>query len=390
MRNKPIFACLALAFCAPSAFAQTPPANAANTTTAPVAFVYVSSSPNGAPNVVYAYSAASSGKLTGVPGSPFQDKVASMAVNGKYLFGASTSGKYVEAFLMESNGALRFATWTDISKYNAGGCAYPGSVVLDHSGADLYLDATTGGLCDHTKYQSYKINWQTGALTYLGSSAESFLFSTPLTISSNNLYAYGSQCINYQGNYLDTFSVLHRDSNGFLTLTGIPQTSPNNGNTFYCANGAAADPAGHVAIGLQAINDGSSPIGLPRIASYTIGSSGALSTPTSFGSMPTASVGDGVSLCLRMAPSGKLLAVGGDNGLQIFHFNGAGPATHYTGLLTKADIEQAYWDNANHLYAISRNAGKLYVFTATPTSVTQAPGSPYTITHPQNIIVQPK
>lgn len=246
------------------------------------------------------------------------------------------------------------------------------------------------GLCDHTKYQSYKINWQTGVLTYLGSTSESFLFSTPLTISSNNLYAYGTRCINYQGNYLDTFSVLHRDSNGSLTLTGIPQPSPNNGSTFYCADGTAADPAGHIAIGLQAINHDSSPAGLPRIASYTIGSSGALSTPTPFSGMPNASVGDGFSLSLRMSPSGKLLAVGGDKGLQIFHFNGAGPVTRYTGLLTTADIEQAYWDNANHLYAISRNGGRLYVFTATPTSVTQAPGSPYTISHPQYIIVQPK
>jgi hypothetical protein len=390
MTNKLTLACLAVVLCAPPSFAQTAPANTANTTAAPVAFVYVSSSPSGAPNEVYAYAAAANGQLTAVPGSPFQDKVESIAVNGKYLFGASTSGKYVEAFLMQPNGALQFATWTDVSKYNSGGCAYPGDLVLDHSGSDLYLSATTGGLCDHSKYQSYKINWQTGVLTYLGSAAESFLFSTPLTISSNNLYAYGTRCINYQGNYLDTFSVLHRDSNGFLTLTGIPQPSANNGNTFYCADGAAADPAGHVAIGLQAIDNNSSPAGLPHIASYTIGSSGALSTPTPFSSMPTASVGDGFSLSLRMSPSGKLLAVAGDKGLQIFHFNGASPASHYTGLLTTADIEQAYWDNANHLYAISRNAGKLYVFTATPTSVTQAPGSPYTISHPQNIIVQPK
>jgi hypothetical protein len=49
-----------------------------------------------------------------------------------------------------------------------------------------------------------------------------------------------------------------------------------------------------------------------------------------------------------------------------------------------------FWDNANHLYAISSTAGKLYVFTITPTSATQAAGSPYTISHPQNIIVQPK
>jgi hypothetical protein len=63
---------------------------------------------------------------------------------------------------------------------------------------------------------------------------------------------------------------------------------------------------------------------------------------------------------------------------------------HYTGLLTKDEVDQLFWDNDNHLFAISRSAGKLFVFTITPTSVSQAPGSPYTITNPQDITVLPK
>jgi hypothetical protein len=91
----------------------------------------------------------------------------------------------------------------------------------------------------------------------------------------------------------------------------------------------------------------------------------------------------------------RWLAVGGSDGvggggLQIFHFNGANPVTLFTGLLTNLEIDQFFWDNANHLYAISQSAGKLFVFTVTPTSAIQAPGSPYTIAHPQNIAVQPK
>jgi hypothetical protein len=49
-----------------------------------------------------------------------------------------------------------------------------------------------------------------------------------------------------------------------------------------------------------------------------------------------------------------------------------------------------FWDNANHLYAISDTAGKLYVFTVTSTGVTQAPGSPHSIATSQSIIVLPK
>jgi hypothetical protein len=92
---------------------------------------------------------------------------------------------------------------------------------------------------------------------------------------------------------------------------------------------------------------------------------------------------------MKMAPSGKLVAVAGNEGLQVFHFNGASPTTKYTGLLTTTHINQMFWDNANHLYAISQSTGKLYVFTITPTGYSQAPGSPHTIATPNSIIVQP-
>lgn len=87
---------------------------------------------------------------------------------------------------------------------------------------------------------------------------------------------------------------------------------------------------------------------------------------------------------------GKLLAVAGSGGLQVFHYKGGSPITPYTGLLTTDDIEQCFWDNANHLYAISRATNRLRVFTVTPSAHSQATGSPYSIHTPSNIIVQPK
>ena len=90
---------------------------------------------------------------------------------------------------------------------------------------------------------------------------------------------------------------------------------------------------------------------------------------------------------IAMSPSGKLLAVAGTGGLQVFHFNGDHPITAYTGLLTTEEVDQLAWDNADHLYAISRAAGKLFVFTITPTNHTPAARSPYAITKPSNIAV---
>jgi hypothetical protein len=80
---------------------------------------------------------------------------------------------------------------------------------------------------------------------------------------------------------------------------------------------------------------------------------------------------------LNMSPSGKLLAVGGSAGLQIFHFNGANPITPYTGLIGLEQYDQFRWDNYNHLYAINNSTGHLHIFTVTPTSVSG--GSPFTI-----------
>jgi hypothetical protein len=57
--------------------------------------------------------------------------------------------------------------------------------------------------------------------------------------------------------------------------------------------------------------------------------------------------------------------------------------------LTTDPIAQMFWDNNDHLYAISQTSGKLFVYTITPTGHQEAPGSPYTISSPDAIIVQP-
>ncbi len=93
---------------------------------------------------------------------------------------------------------------------------------------------------------------------------------------------------------------------------------------------------------------------------------------------------------MRMSPSGKLLAVGG-SGLEIFHFNGGSPVTKYKMLLSTDSIGQILWDNDNHMYALGSDAkgtGKLWIYTVTPTSVTEAPGSPYSITNAGGMFVQ--
>jgi hypothetical protein len=84
----------------------------------------------------------------------------------------------------------------------------------------------------------------------------------------------------------------------------------------------------------------------------------------------------------------KLLAIAGTGGLQVFHFRDAAPPVPYTRVLTKDDISQIFWDSSHHLYALSQSAGRLHVYTITPKSYEEAPGSPYTIYQPLFMAVQ--
>jgi hypothetical protein len=395
MKRKIKFVCLLSALSMSAAIvqpasAQAPDAQAA-AGTAPVAFVFVSNTPGSGANKVNAYTAAANGKLTPVAGSPFADNLTSMVVNGKYLLGSNKAGVDVAAFSIQPNGALHWTKSTNVVQYNTSGCGGISPLILDHTGTNLYVATTVGGLCDSTEHQSFAIDKTTGGLRFLGSTSDTFLYDTPLSFSANNLYAYGTDCVNYQGNYTDTFHVYKRGSNGLLTLTAInpPTPPPPTSGDFYCRSQTAADPSNHLAVSVQAINQSTSqPDGQPQLATYTADASGNLTTTSTSGNMPGTAVSQ--VLALSMSPSGKLLAVAGFGGLQIFHYNGSSPITAYTGLLTTDDVQQCFWDNANHLYAISQATGKLRVFTITPTAHSQATGSPYSIHAPVNIIVQPR
>jgi hypothetical protein len=155
----------------------------------------------------------------------------------------------------------------------------------------------------------------------------------------------------------------------------------------------ASDSSDHLAAVLQAENkitgDNDGPIVL---ASFTAGSNGNLTTSNTPGKMAASEV-NGIYV-MSISPSGKLLAVAGGgpnhppggNGFQIFHFNGASPITHYSGLLQdKYLISQFGWDKDNHLYVLG--GGYLFVYTVTPTSIKEASGSPYSIPESSSLIV---
>jgi hypothetical protein len=388
-------ACLGALACTAAALAQVAAApnssitaesaatGAATTTTAsPVAWVYVSSilGTTGS-SEVYGYSAAPNGSLNALPGSPYAVDAGRMAVNGKYLFGSMLNNADVNTYLLESDGALRYAATTDVLTPNKG-CGSAGPLFLDHSGATLYNFDYLGNSCANNTYEAYGVVKSTGNLSFLGDAGDTVEINGALTFVANNVYAYGSDCYHFN----PTIYGFKRNSNGSLTMLNINPPYPKASSS-WCPYLAAADPTSHLAIPMLPLYGYGSTGTTYQLAAYTADSAGNLSTTSTSATMPKVAVGSVTAL--NMAPSGKLLAVGGSAGLQVFHFNGANPITPYTGKLTTSYIDELRWDNANHLYAISQTAKKLWVFTVTPTGFSQAPGSPHTINTPLGVIVQP-
>ena len=373
------------------ATAQTASSPTANQASSAVAYVYVASfvSSSGS-NQVNAYAAGPNGALTPISGSPFPDNVGDLALNGAWLFGVeatgSSSGQTINSYSIAANGALTLKNQTTVND-SGGGLT---SLLLDHTGSSLYANYyTTNNDC-----LSYSIDQSSGALTYLSIYHQGPGFGCPVSFTRNNEFAYSSNCYHFSPSIFGA----KRNSDGILTpLTINPALPPPPPGTGFCPYlGAAADPFNHVAVAMTPVQGGfGNNDGPTQLAVYTADSSGNLATNSTYRNMPktavvptsggTYGVNDN-----RTSPSGKLLAVAGPLGLQVFHFNGANPITYYTGLLTKDNINQVFWDNSNHLYAISNLSGKLFVFTITPTSITQAPGSPHNIPGAGSLVVLPK
>lgn len=355
-------------------------------TSSTVAYVYVANSAGGNSTEISAFGASSTGRLTRVPGSPFMEQAGYMVVNGKYLM--AVSGSKINSFRIASNGSLKFAVATNYQRVQPG-CGFASQLVLDHTGNSLYVTESQAD-CSNNGVTNWAVDWATGALDYLGLTDTGNWNINAAYFTHDNKYAYtayNDSCMYYSMNGFK------RAANGKLTEFAPKMNSPKPPAHVraYIPYLGAADPTNHVAFAEVPANPPGCTSGPVQLATYTANSDGSLTTTSSYANMPTTAIRSVYDM--KMSPSGKLLAVAGQEGLQVFHFNGAAPITHYTGLLTKDPINQMFWDNANHLYAITgvvnSKVNRLHVFTVTPSGYREAPGSPYKMNGPKYIIVQP-
>ena len=377
-RNLQFFAFLSFALVASTALSQA------------VAYVYVANNPkNSSTNEITAFAAESNGKLKPIFGSPFREDVETMAVDGSHLVAVNRSQPNLDTFTVESDGALRYQASTNYATHALHeDCPSANQIFFDHTGSDLYVQEFNAD-CANTGVASYSLNKTSGKLHYLGLDITGAFpgDNNAASFTGNNKFAYtavNSDCMYY------TIYGFKRSSSGLLTeLTGSAPNLPTPPPNFrrYIPDLVAADPYNNVAVLMQPANPPGCSNEPLQIATYTANSSGVLRTKSTYADMPSTLIANPTDM--KMSPSGKLVAVAGQEGIQVFFFNEGVAAVRYTGLLTKAPINQIFWDNSDHLYGISQATNKLYVFTVTPTHTAHAPGSPYPISNPQHLIVQP-
>jgi hypothetical protein len=358
--------------------------------TTPSAFVYIASNYSGSNNRVVGFRVAPNGQMTRISGTPWSFNLNWMAVNGKFLFGSdnASSNDYrnIYRFQIESTGALKSLGATDIQTHGSSNdtCNQGGFMTLDHTGHSLYQFVFDYECNTLEAYQAWAVNTTTGALSYLGSTTGDEYLLAPMTIAADNVWAYDLDC-NFA---ISDMTAYKRLSNGALQNVNekynFPTPPPTNSYWTECFAYPTADTTNHFALDVyypDSRND--------HIATYAINTTtGDIATSSTYNNTPATKVTH--VRWMSMAPSGKVLAVAGDSGLQLFNFNPSGQVTARTGLLTTAPIDMVRWDNANHIYAISNADSRVFVFNFTSSGVKEAPGSPYSVAHPVTVTVQPR
>ena len=381
MTRFPLVLCSAILIANSPSFAQGVAPQKGN---APVAFVYVATA-NDSQNQVDVLAATDDGRLTLVSEGPTDSGLKSMTANSSFLFGTDDLNIY--SFSIAPDGGLTWASAINAQKFNDDNCGGPVAVFLDRSSTTLYDADFYGNICANGTYQYFNFD-QVGDLSYFGVSDASVDFDVPLSFTGNNLFAYGATSLMMAPGIFG----FERNDDGTLSVLPINPPMPDSkSGEFYMPTFTSTDGANHLATSVQAWDsDTWQPIGVPQLAIYSADNEGKLSTKSTYLNMPATMVGYVTDL--KISPSGDLLAVGGSTGLQVFQLNGANPMRPITRLLTRAFIDQIAWDNAGHLYAISSDLGKLFVFSESFASpgLKAAPGSPYSIVKPLSLAVVSK
>jgi hypothetical protein len=348
-----------------------------------VAYVYVASSTQ-----ISGYSAAATGQLAPIIGLPIPASVSHLSTTSKTLFGPGTDNANMYSFNIGPGGLLVPGPVTDVQQFNPNGCpATLGPTQIGPTGQYLY-SLVMEGPCGGGEAATFEYPIKSGGA--LGEGEGEGWYTqidhagpmNPVRVLGNGQYAFFTGCEHDGDDYTPVTLITFPGSTIFPggmypdgRYTDAPE--PSDPEDFFCPAMLATDPTTHIAYAFRKFYPSLNELSTPYyLASYSVDTMGNLSTESNYSNMPSASIG--TLSTLSISPSGSLLAVAGSYGFELFHFNGGNPITKIAGLVASDPVTELGWDKAGHLYVLTQS--KLYVYTATTSGVTEATGSPYTLT----------
>jgi hypothetical protein len=361
----------------PTAFGLNPGNAAANANPAPAAapptaFVYVSvpSISGGPGNYIIGYAAAPNGALVPIGGSPFATPA------GLYQITADNRFLYSNNF---ANGGVNITSWSVAPN----GSLSPGtSTLMQSSDLQSVGQSTAVAFTDRTGRNLYDLGQGYAALPGGNLDFVGFLISNgylnqnDLSFTLDDRFAYGADFFAGGPNFYGFTRNSDSSLTSFNTNANLPAPAPDQNP--WVPYGAAVPDNSHVIFAMQ---NGAQPLQnaiLEQLAVYTINpKDGTLTTTDTAEDMPSLAVG--YANDYRFDPSGRWLAAGGANGVEIFAFRNGVLAPTGSVLNNKNAVTQLFWDNAGHLFTLSQDSYLLWVYDVVKGVPTPAPGSPYTI-----------
>ncbi|HMG87313.1 MAG TPA: hypothetical protein VK574_16395 [Terracidiphilus sp.] len=346
----------------------------------PVAYVYVAES-----GAIQAYATAADGTMTKIQSQPTAGAIWHLSVTKKFLYGIDGSSDISE-FSIGSNGKLTPIGTMAASDYDPGNCFASGILQVDVTGTNVYADVSD---CDGESYVvSFKIG-STGQLEFLGKAFASEWAISQLRFTSNNLYAFQTGCHITAGtagiitSETPVTTEYKRESNGYLTYVETTADIPEgSGDKTFCPFNLASHGNQLVFEYLRYLPGEFYGVDYP-LGNYTVSSDGKLSTKSDYANMAATPV---YPRAISISPSGAILATGGDEGYQFFHFSGSSQPVKWTGpFATNGMVTELGWDKTDHFYALTESS--LIEYHITSTSYKKLAGVPNAFTSAGSVIV---
>lgn len=218
-----------------------------------------------------------------------------------------------------------------------------------------------------------------------------------LAVAENNGYALGTYCNTRGGEYIGEYQQGSDGALSFMKFAPLPAVEQQY--LPLCPGGVAADNSNHFIVEVTPFQYGGAAPGPSQLAIYAVDSSGNLTTASTSQNMVADDFGQA---SFQFSPDYHYLASFSLEGIEVFAWNGS--SLTLTPLATLPSEYTCWqnstgsgcggtafgniaWDQNDHLYTTFTN--QLLVYSVTPSGVTPAPGSPWSVPNANQVTVLP-